>query len=78
MKRVEKLEWFGCWKKLKSGAKKEWFFDHTVFFSRKREIVACKISKLANFLVTCGFQKQFFPIFVMRFDCAIVLILGWF
>ena len=63
----KKLEWFGCWTKVKSGAKIEWFSVHTAVFERARNWCVKKLSLSERiFLFTCGILKQFFSFIVVK------------
>ena len=60
------LEWFGCWIKVKSGAKREWFFVHTAVFERARNWCVKKFSlSERNFFVHVRLLKAFFAIFLV-------------
>ena len=75
------LEWCGCWTKVKSGAKREWFFVHTAVFERARNWCVKKFSlSERNFFVHVRLLKAVFLLFFlfMRFDYDIVLDLGSF
>ena len=65
--------------KMKSGAKREWFFcSYRCFLESEKLRCEQKVLSERNFLFTCGILKQFFSfILVQRFG-DFVLFLGWF
>ena len=66
------LEWFGCWAKLKSAAKKEWFFVHSAILERARNWEVKKFSVIEqNFVFTYGFLQLFF---IFRFRSLIMIL----
>ena len=66
------LEWFGCWTKLNSGAKKRVRFLFILLFSRERKIEMWKkFCKRANFSV----HLQLFKTVFIYFFCLIILVM---
>ena len=70
------LEWFGCWTKVKSGAKREWFFVHTAVFERARNWCVKKFSlSERNFFVHVRLLKAVFCNFSGLW--GLIMILYW-
>ena len=61
------LEWFGCWTKVKSGAKREWFFVHTAVFETARNWCVNKfsLSERIFFCSRAAFKSSFFAILLV-------------
>ena len=70
------LEWFGCWTKVKSGAKREWFFCSYRCFWESEKLMCEKIfSERAKFFVHMRLLKAVF----CNFSClwGLIMILYW-
>ena len=79
MKHVKKIGAILLLNKMKSGAKREWFFCSYSCFLESEKLRWEKFCKRAKFFVhEQQFKAVFFKFFVKSFGYDFILIIGWF